>query len=96
MTLTVHINFEMPSYVADPRLVKPLFDAFRPVHAGKVSPSATTGFIDATLISGAHGTQFMCLSPEGGNGHARDEYVVISSLLNYRDCMVELFKYYKV
>lgn len=93
---TVHVNFEMPAYEADREKVKPLFETFRPVHNGKVSPTATTGFLDATLIAGKHGTQFMCLSPDGDRQHASDEYTTIAGLVAYRDCMVDLLTGYKV
>lgn len=94
VVLTVGVNFEMPSYVADRELVGPMFDAFQTVHGGKVKPPATTGFLDATVISDLHGTQFMCLSPMGGNEHSADEYVKIASLLAYRDAMVSLLQRY--
>lgn len=83
-------------FEADREKVKPLFETFRPVHGGKVSPTATTGFLDATLIAGKHGTQFMCLSPDGDRQHASDEYTSIAGLVAYRDCMVDLLSGYKV
>ncbi len=94
--LTVHVNFEMPSYIADTERIAPLFETFRPVHGGKISPPATTGFLDATLISGRHGTQFMCLSPMSDNEHSADECVSIEGLIAYRDCMDKLLSGYKI
>lgn len=95
VSLTVHVNFEMPAYEADRGLIDPMFRIFHKAHGGKIKPPATTGFLDATLISAAHGTQFMCLSPMGGNEHSADEFVSIQGLLDYRDAMVELLSGYK-
>lgn len=96
VTLEVCVNFEMASYVADRGLVRPVFDAFCPVHGGKAKSPETTGFLDTTVISDAHGTQFMCLSPSGGNEHSADEYVDIASLMAYRDAVVRLLAPYRV
>ncbi len=95
VVLTVHTNFEMPAYVADKQKVDWLFQLFQSVHEGRVSPPGTTGFLDATLISSMHGTQFMCLSPAGDNGHAADEFVNMASVIRYRDAMIELLNRYK-
>jgi succinyl-diaminopimelate desuccinylase len=95
VALTVAVNFAMPSFVADRELVEPVFCAFHASHGGKVRPPATTGFLDTTLVSGAHGTQFMCLSPTGGNEHSADEYVSIQGLRDYRDGLVGLLGRYK-
>lgn len=96
VTLAVNVNFEMPSYVADRAEIDALFRTFHAAHGGKVKPPATTGFLDATLISELHGTQFMCLSPTGGNEHSADEYVSIQGLVDYRDAMVVLLERYAV
>ena len=95
VTMEFHVNFEMPAYEADRELIRPMFDLFLPVHAGKSVPTASTGFVDVTLISGMHGTQFMCLSPAGARPHSGDESVKIASLLAYRDCIVSLLSGYK-
>jgi acetylornithine deacetylase/succinyl-diaminopimelate desuccinylase-like protein len=93
--LTVYANFEMPAYAADRERIGWLFDVFRPVHAGRVSPLASTGFLDVTLIAGLHGTQFLCLSQAGGNAHGADEYVEIASLMAYRDASMVLLSAYR-
>ncbi len=90
--LTTHVNFEMPAYEADREATKWLFDVFEPVHRGRVKDPASTGFIDVTLLSDAHKTQFMCLAPAGGNEHGADEYVDVVGLSSYRDCLVTLLK----
>lgn len=95
VALTVHVNFEMPAYAADQDRIAWLFRLFDPVHAGKVRAPGATGFLDATLISDLHGTQFMCLSPSGENAHASDERVELASVVAYRDVMVELLGRYK-
>ena len=90
--LKVRINLDMPSYKADDVRIQSLFERFAPVHHGQISELEKTGFLDTTLISSRHGTQFMCLTPAGDNMHAADEYVEIASLLTYRDCLVALLK----
>lgn len=95
VALAVSVNFAMPSFVANRAEVETMFQTFHSAHGGRVKSPATTGFLDTTLISDAHGTQFMCLSPNGGNEHSADEYVSIQGLLDYRDAMVELLRPYK-
>jgi len=95
VTLTIHVNFEMPAYLADRERIDWLFKLFNPVHEGRVSYPGRTGFVDVTLISGLHGTQFMCLAPAGHNAHAADECVEIISLIAYRDATIELLSRYK-
>lgn len=90
--LTVHTNFAMPSYVADREAMTWLLDLFEPVHHGRIKDPGATGFIDVTLISDRHGTQFICLAPDGGNEHAADEYVVVESLEAYRESLERLLQ----
>lgn len=94
VTLAVSVNFAMPTYAADRAAVEAMFQTFRAAHGGNVKPPATTGFLDTTLLSEAHGTQFMCLSPMGGNEHSADEYVSIEGLLAFRDAVVQLLRGY--
>lgn len=92
--MRVHVNFQMPMYMADER-IDWMVELFDPVHGGARSDPGRTGFLDTGLISAAHGTQFMCLAPAGGNAHGPDEYVNIYSMLAYRDCIVDLLRRYR-
>jgi len=92
--LEMSLNFEMPSYLADAEKTKWLFDLLQPVHGGNIRPPGETGFIDVTLLAGLHGTQFISLSPMGGNQHAADEYVDTESVVVYAECVVRLLSRY--
>lgn len=91
----ISLTFDMPAYKADASELQGLLDTFEPVHGGSESDPANTGFIDVSLVAAAHGTNFMCLSPAGGNAHSPDEHVVIASMEAYRDCCVSLLSDYK-
>jgi acetylornithine deacetylase/succinyl-diaminopimelate desuccinylase-like protein len=93
---SIKLNFNRGPYASQPEKIETLFDIFRRVHKGAIESPETFGYIDIAELARTRNTALMCLSPEGGNIHAADEWVSTESVIAYRDCMVELLRHYKV
>lgn len=92
---SIRLNFNRGPYASPPEKIRSLFDTFRRVHNGAIESPEKFGYIDIAELARTRNTALMCLSPEGGNIHAADEWVSTESVIAYRDCMVELLQRYK-
>jgi len=92
VTCEIRTNFALAGYATAKHDAEPLLAAFEPVTGGGILPPTDYGYIDVAMLAARYGTRCVCLSPLGGPAHGPDEQVDISSMVAYRDCMVELLR----
>ncbi|MDP2631750.1 MAG: M20 family metallopeptidase [Candidatus Uhrbacteria bacterium] len=92
---TVWVRHYRGCYVSDPEAVQVIRDAFNHMIESEDVNPGQFGYIDVAEIANLRGASLVCLGPNGGNQHSRDEWVSIPSLIAYRDGCARLLNNFK-